>query len=141
MKILPFRNRPTAELRPDASHAEKGPRAVLLAEKSSQTIEKSRFGRENPSKSKGIQEPKFGVLAAKPCCAKKTQIGQLASGRRRGAPLAIRRPTQREPAERVRDQDRLLIGTPYRARIASRSRATMLVILIAGLTAGPAVSL
>src|SRR5271169_4656100 len=31
--------------------------------------------------------------------------------------------------------------SPHRARIASSSRATMLVILIAGLTAGPAVSL
>ena len=32
-------------------------------------------------------------------------------------------------------------GTPYRARMASSRSATMLVILIAGLTAGPAVSL
>jgi hypothetical protein len=35
----------------------------------------------------------------------------------------------------------VVAGTPYRARIASSSKATMLVILIAGLTAGPAVSL
>jgi hypothetical protein len=54
----------------------------------------------------------------------------------------------REPAPRDSDErpqnlrsTPLRCATAYFARIASNNRATMLVILIAGLTAGPAVSL
>jgi hypothetical protein len=41
---------------------------------SAQPIEKSRFGRENPRKSKEFQPPKSGVFAAKRRGLKKTQI-------------------------------------------------------------------
>jgi hypothetical protein len=60
----------------------KGARKILPA-KSAEPIEKSRFERENPRKSKTIQYPSAGVFAAKRPRAKTIQTDQKSVGWRR----------------------------------------------------------
>jgi hypothetical protein len=58
---------------PGALSTGKREREETFAEKPAQPIEKVRFGRENPRKSKIIQRSQTGVFAAKRAQAKKTQ--------------------------------------------------------------------